>query len=65
MRAQNHSTRALYGKDLAEHNFTLVRLYYRDHLGCTRRECAEALGLSEMAVGRHVDRLRRDWLEAL
>jgi DNA-binding transcriptional regulator LsrR (DeoR family) len=63
-KAQTQSTKALYGKDLAEQNFTLVWLYYRDHLGCTRRECAEALGLSEMAVGRHVERLRREWLEA-
>ena len=34
---------------------------FADHLGCTNVECAKALGLSGMSVGRHVATLRKEW----
>ena len=32
-----------------------------DHLGATNAECGQALGLSDMAVGRHVMALKAEW----
>lgn len=53
---------------LAEHrraighgNRVSVLCWLRDHPGGTNRECAKALGLSEMAVGRHVKAIRQEW----
>lgn len=42
-------------------NLIRVRAYFASHLGCTNVECARALGLSIMAVGRHVATLRANW----
>jgi predicted ArsR family transcriptional regulator len=38
-----------------------VRNFLATHIGATNRECAEALGLGIMAVGRHVKTLRSEW----
>lgn len=38
-----------------------VRQWLRDHLGGTRKECAEALGMNVSVVGRHVAEIRREW----
>lgn len=38
-----------------------VRNFLATHIGATNRECAKALGLGEMAVGRHVKALRAEW----
>ena len=38
-----------------------IRKFLREHLGATNRDVAKALGLSEMAVGRHVRALRAEW----
>lgn len=53
---------------LAEHrrsvglaNRVSVLCWFRDHPGGTNRECAKALGLSEMAVGRHAKAIRQTW----
>lgn len=38
-----------------------IRQFFRDHVGATRRECAEALDLNECIVGRHVKIIRLEW----
>jgi len=50
-----------YGKAIGVVNRERVRRWLLAHVGGTRRECAKALGLSEMAVGRHVSALRAEW----
>lgn len=49
------------GEALGDLNRRRVRAWLRQHLGGTQRECAEALGLSVMAVGRHVKAIRAEW----
>jgi len=46
---------------VSEANRKAIRKYFREHLGCTNVECADALGLSVVAVGRHVRRIRAEW----
>ncbi len=43
-------------------NLKRVREWYRTHRGGTQAECAAAVGLSVMAVNRHVKTLRSEWL---
>lgn len=50
------------GYKIGHDNREAVREYFLNHVGITRRECAKALGLSEMAVGRHIATLRSEWL---
>ncbi|SDW77641.1 hypothetical protein [Roseicitreum antarcticum] len=38
-----------------------VRQWFRDHPCGTQSECARALGLSSMAVSRHVRAIRAEW----
>ena len=47
--------------DKGEANYLAVLAYMSSHLCATQRECAEALGLSVMAVNRHVKRIRGEW----
>lgn len=57
---QNHhfgSPGDLVGKT----NLYAVRAWFAAHLCGTARECGAALGLSELAVGRHVKTIRREW----
>lgn len=42
-------------------NRARVRDFLRRYIGATNRECADALGLSELAVGRHVRAIRAEW----
>jgi predicted ArsR family transcriptional regulator len=49
------------GAVIGEHNREAVRRFFAAHIGCTKLECARALGLSPMAVGRHVATLRGEW----
>lgn len=49
------------GKIIGAANLEAVREYLATHLGASNRECAIALGLSEMSVGRHVKTLRKEW----
>jgi predicted ArsR family transcriptional regulator len=49
------------GARIGSENREAVRSYFANHIGCTNKECSAALGLSVMAVGRHVARLRREW----
>lgn len=44
-----------------DENRERVRQWFREHLCGTNRECAEAVGLSEFAVGRHVRAIRSEW----
>jgi predicted ArsR family transcriptional regulator len=46
---------------IGEENRERVRAYFLAHVGCTNQECAKALGLSVMSVGRHVATLRKEW----
>jgi len=49
------------GEAIGDLNRTAVRRWFEEHLCGTQRECAAALGLSVMAVGRHVREIRAEW----
>ncbi len=49
------------GYKIGHDNREGVRAWFLAHVGCTNVECAQALGLSVMAVGRHIKTLRREW----
>lgn len=49
------------GYRVGHDNREAVRAYFLSHVGCTNVECASALGLSVMTVGRHVKTLRQEW----
>lgn len=49
------------GGDVGAHNFPIVKAWFTAHPCGTNREAARALGLSDMAVGRHVKRIRAEW----
>lgn len=46
---------------LGRDNLAAVRAFFASHLCATQRECAQALGLSVMAVNRHVKTIREEW----
>jgi predicted ArsR family transcriptional regulator len=50
--------------ELGEENREAVRKFFSTHLCCTQVECAKALGLSSMAVNRHVKAIRAEWRKA-
>lgn len=52
------------GEALGHLNRERVRNWYRDHIGTTQAECARRLGISAMAVSRHVRALRQEWMDA-
>ena len=49
------------GAKIGHENREAVRAYFASHIGCTNVECAKAIGLSVMAVGRHIAKLRKEW----
>lgn len=49
------------GAKIGHENREAVRAFFLAHIGATNWECAKALGLSVMAVGRHVKTLRAEW----
>lgn len=49
------------GARVGEENREAVRRFFAEHIGCTQWECARALRLSTMAVGRHIATLRAEW----
>jgi hypothetical protein len=49
------------GWKIGHENREAVRRFFATHIGCTNFECAAALDLSVMAVGRHVATLRKEW----
>lgn len=51
------------GEAIGDLNRARVRRWFREHLCGTQRECAEALGLSVMAVNRHANTIRAEWRE--
>lgn len=52
------------GAKIGRANREAVRRFFAEHIGCTNVEAAMALGLSIMAVGRHVATIRAEWAEA-
>lgn len=50
--------------EMGEANLRAVRAFFVTHLCATQRECAAALGLSLMAVNRHVRTIRDEWRDA-
>lgn len=46
---------------LGRENLEAVREWFTSHLCGTQVECARALGLSVMAVNRHVRTIRAEW----
>ena len=53
------------GEAIGDLNRTKVRRWFRTHLCGTQRECADELGLSVCAVGRHVRLIRSEWREVV
>jgi len=51
------------GAQIGRTNREAVRRFFAGHIGCTNVECAKALSLSPMAVGRHIATLRKEWIE--
>ncbi len=51
----------MVAKRVGEENRAAVKQWLKTHLGGTQRECAKALGLSTMAVCRHVRAIRKEW----
>lgn len=49
------------GYKIGRDNLRRVKRYFRDHFCATQKECAKELGLSTMAVGRYVKRIREEW----
>lgn len=49
------------GHKIGADNRAAVRILLASHLGITRREIGEKLGLSQMAVSRHVSAIRAEW----
>ena len=49
------------GYKIGADNRAAVRALLASHLGISRREIAERLGLSPMAVTRHVATIRAEW----
>ena len=47
--------------EAGERNRAAVRSWLAAHLGGTQQECARDLGLSSMAVNRHVKAIREEW----
>lgn len=47
--------------ELGRTNREAVRALLSSYLGISRVEIAEKLGLSTMAVGRHVTAIRKEW----
>lgn len=47
--------------ELGRENLAAVREWFVSHLCGTQVECARALGLSVMAVNRHVRTIRAEW----
>jgi DNA-binding transcriptional regulator LsrR (DeoR family) len=52
-----------YTDVVRQKNFERVKRWYKTHLGCTQKECSEALKLSPQAVCRHVKELREQWAD--
>jgi hypothetical protein len=52
---------AAHQLELGQRNMDRVRSYFREHLCATNQECAAALGLGVMAVGRLVKTIRAEW----
>lgn len=52
------------GHKIGHDNREAVRAYFLSHVGVTNAEVSKALGLSVMAVGRHVKTLRGEWQPA-
>ena len=50
-----------YGAGIGRSNKERVKSFLERHIGATNLECADALNLSPMAVGRHVAALRAEW----
>ena len=49
------------GADVGAVNQPIVRAWFAAHPCATNREAARALGQSDMAIGRHVKRIRAEW----
>lgn len=49
------------GVEEGEKNRRAVREWFAAHLCGTQTECAKELGLSAMAVSRHVREIRAEW----
>ena len=53
------------GAQIGAQNRAAVRLYLAAHLGATKTDVAQALGLSPMCAGRHVRAIRAEWKASL
>lgn len=58
---QKITAKGQHGANIGAANFQAVRAWFLSHPCATNREAANALGLSEFAIGRHVNRIRQEW----
>ena len=54
-----------HGALIGHNNREAVRTFFASHIGCTNVECGRFLGLSTVAVGRHVATIRKEWTARL
>ena len=50
-----------YGPDVGERNRKRVYDYFRKNICAKQSDCAKALGISAVAVNRHVRSIRNGW----
>ena len=61
MQTQRHLHASELNAMIGASNRERIREFFIDHVGATRRECAEYLDLSTTCVTGHVKAIRREW----
>lgn len=51
------------GDRIGAENRARIRQWLIEHPGGKQRECAEALGLSTIAIMRHIKKIRSEWTD--
>ena len=64
MKRQKYNGGAV-GRAIGDNNRDRIKTYMLEHVGATNVECGRALGLSVMAVGRHIKGLKAEWRQKL
>ena len=53
------------GRAIGDNNRDRIKTYMLEHIGATNVECSKAIGLSVMAVGRHIKGMRAEWRQKI
>ena len=51
----------LLSRIIGDKNRNNICLYMSAHIGATNEDCANAIGLSSAAVGRHIRAIKAEW----